>query len=289
MSKNYFIYRSNQDLENIYKAIILWFKGKQYEVEGVEKPDTYSIQARKTGTIRTLLGTNLAFKIKIYPSQDKLANQREFIIETSRGKWIQNIAGAGFAGIFTGGFTIMTGIAGAGWGLVLESELISYIENDLNYCRVKPGISTANNKPNFNVVDREFSSFNNVVKNPNQKQIIEELENEINKLEIAFTDEILTEGEFLRKKAFLEKKIDDYEVNFVIEGKISKLQEAFSQGILDQDEYEEKLHDLEANTREKILQERHLQRNKNKIAKLKEALDNGVITKEEYQAKIARL
>ncbi len=288
MAKNYFVYRTNQDLERIYRAIIVWFKAKQYEVEGIEKQNIYLIQARKTGTIRTLLGTNLAFKIQIYISQDKLTNQREFIIETSRGKWIQNIAGAGFAGIFTGGFTILTGIASAGWGLVLENELLSYIENDLNYSRVKPDINNIN-PPNIAIKKPDFSYQNNVVKNSNQREIVEELEKEINKLETAFSDDILTESEFLRKKNILEKQIDDYEVNFVLEDKIKKLQDAFSQGILDQDEYEQKLQELESNTRDKILQERRLERNKNKITKLKEALDNGIITQQEYQAKISSL
>jgi hypothetical protein len=288
MAKNYFLYQNNQDLERIYRAIIVWFKAKQYEVEGTEKQNIYLIQARKTGTIRTLLGTNLAFKIQIYISQDKFTNQREFIIETSRGKWFQNIAGAGFAGIFTGGFTVLTGVANAGWGLVLENELLSYVENDLNYSRIQPDVSNMN-IPNIEIKKPDFSYQNNVIKNPNQKQIIEELEKEITKLEIAFGDEILTESEFLKKKNLLEKQIDDYEVNFLLEDKIKKLQDAFSQGILDEYEYEEKLHDLESNTRDKILQERRLQRNKDKIMKLKEALDNGIITKQEYQAKVSNL
>lgn len=288
MAQSYFISRSNQDLEKVYKATILWFKGKLYEVEGTEKQGIYLIQAKKTGTIRTLLGTNLAFKIQIYFSQDNPINNKEFIVEITRGKWIQNIAGAGFAGIFTGGLTVMTGIAGAGWGLVLENDLISYLENDLNFKRVTTDIPNINNQ-DISQVNNTNSPSINIVQNDEQKRIINELEDEINKLEIAFTDEILTEAEFTRKKAILERKIDDYEVNFVIEEKIAKLQDAFSQGILDQMEYEEKVNELEANMRETILQERRLQRNKTKIIKLKEALNNGVITKEEYQQKVANL
>jgi Short C-terminal domain len=288
MAKSYFIRNSSQDLEKVYKAIILWFKDKQYEVEGTEKTGIYLIQARKTGTIRTLLGSNLAFKIEIYFSKDNVINNKEFIVEINRGKWIQNIAGAGFAGIFTGGFTVMTGIASATWGLVLENELISYLEKELNFKRVTTNITNINNQE-IPKTNNKYSPPINLGKNSEEKRIINELEDEINKLEIAFTDEILTEAEFAKKKAILEKKIDDYEVNFVIEEKIAKLQEAFSQGILDELEYEDKVNELEANMRETILQERRLQRNKTKIIKLKEALNNGVITKEEYQQKVANL
>lgn len=282
MAKNYFIYNHNNDPEKMYRSVILWFKEKQYEVQGVEKDFHYLIQARKTGTIRTLLGTNLAFTVKIYTGQDSVSNQRELIVETSRGRWIQNIAGAAFSALFTGGLTVWTGIAGAGWGLVLENELISYLENDLKYRRIQANITKNNG-------DTPSTNNNNVVKNPELKKVISDLEAEINKLEIAFTDGILTEQEFLRKKAILEKQIDDYEVNFILEEKLQKLQDAFSQGILDDYEYEQKLHELESNMRDKIIQEKRLQRNKHKINKLKEALENGIITKEEYQAKIANL
>ncbi|WP_373480040.1 SHOCT domain-containing protein [Geminocystis sp.] len=288
MAKSYFISRNSQDLDKIYRATILWFKGKQYEVEGTEKQGIYLIQAGKTSTIRTLLGSNLAFKILIYFSNDTIIKNQELVVETTRGKWIQNIAGAGFAGIFTGGFTVMTGIATAGWGFLLENELISYLENELNFQRITTDISNKNNQ-DISENNINNSSPINLDKNSEDTKIINELEEEINKLEIAFTDEILTEAEFTRKKAILERKIDDYEINLVIEDKISKLQSAFSQGILNQEEYEEKVNQIEANMRETILQERLIQRNKTKIIKLKEALNNGVITKEEYQRKISNL
>lgn len=285
MAKNYFIIRSNKDLVNVYNAIVLWFKGKQYDVEGTEKNNIYFIQARKTHLIRTMMGANMAFKIKIYLSEDKALTSKEFIIETTRGKWIQNIAGAGFSALFTAGLTLLTGMASAGWSLLLENELISYLENDLNFPRVKPEIPTQQSSQK---VTENVNSYQiNLAKNSDQKKIIADLEEEINRLEIAFTDEILTEGEFSRKKALLERQIDDYEVNFVIEERVKKLQEAFTQGILDQVEFEEKVRELEANLRKEILEDRKLERNKSRIIKLKQALDNGIITRQEYQQKMS--
>jgi len=285
MAKNYFIINNNQDLEKAYQAIILWFKGQLYEVEGVKQDTCYLIQARKTGTIRTLLGTNLAFKIKIYLSPDSLNGKKEFVIETGRGKWIQNIAGAGFAGIFTAGLTIWTGIAAAGWGFWIENQLINYLETQANFTRIKPEEETTTN----DVSNTNYSYPINLEKDPEKQQMIKDIKAEIDRLEIAFTDEILTEEEFVRKKAILEKQLDDYEVNLLIEEKIKKLQDAFSQGIIDQVEFEKKVQDLEANVREQFLAQRKLERNKTKIIKLKEALKNGIITQQEFDRKIAKL
>jgi hypothetical protein len=288
MAKNYFISRNSKDLDDVYSAIILWFKGKQYEVEGKENRGVYLIQARKTGFIRTLSGTNLAFRIKVYYSDDQFINNQEFVVETSRGKWIQNIAGAGFASLFTGGLTVFTGLAGMGWSFLLENDLISYLENELNLQRVKPDIPSSSIPITAPFNNHTYPKIN-LNKNSEQQKIIADLETEIDKLETAFSDEILTEEEFTTKKAILEKKIDDYEVNFMVEAKINKLQEAFSQGVLDDLEYEQKLQEIETDFREEAWQQLRRERNKAKIIKLKEALDSGIITQEEYQQKIVSL
>lgn len=288
MAKNYFISRNSKDLENVYTAIILWFKGRQYEVEGKENKGVYLIQARKTGFIRTLSGTNLAFRIKIYCSDEQLIKNQEFIVETTRGKWIQNIAGAGFASLFTAGLTVFTGLAGVGWSFLLENDLISYLENDLKLQRVKPDIPSSS-IPITVPFNNQSSLKINLNKNSEQKKIIADLETEIDKLETAFSDEILTEEEFANKKAVLEKRIDDYEVNFMVQEKINKLQEAFSQGVLDEIEYEQKLEEIETSFRQEAFQQLRRQRNRTKIIKLKEALNNGIITQEEYKRKIVSL
>ena len=284
MAKNYFVLNSSRNLQKIYDDVLLWFKGRQYQVEGVVKDGIYIVQARKTDAIRTLLGTNVAFKVKIYLAQD---NGKEFIIETFRGKWIQNIAGASLGAIFTGGLTYLTGIAGAGWTLIIENELISYLEKNCYLIRVQP---VTNSTQDSDVWFPEQSNHQNTItKTPEQQQIIADLEVEIKKLEIAFTNDILTEVEFNRKKAVLERQMDDYEANFIIENKVKQLQEAFAEGIINQDEYSLKLEKLEAQTRDEILREKYSERNRLKIVKLKEALNNGVITQAEYNKKISSL
>lgn len=283
MAKNYFVLNYHRDLDKVYNDVILWFKGKQYQVEGVLKNGVYIVQARKSDAIRTILGTNIAFKVKIYVSAD---NAGEFIIETSRGKWIQNIAGASFGAIFTGGLTYLTGIASASWTFILENELINYLQKNCQLARVQPEV----NNQDSEVWYSDKSTTNNCeYKTSEQQEIINSLETEIRKLEDAFANDILTEGELNQKKSVLEKQIDDHEVNFLIENKVRQLQEAFAQGILNQEEYATKLEKLEAQTRDEILQEKYAERNRLKMIKLREALNSGILTQAEYDRKIASL
>jgi len=141
MAINYFVSK-DKNLGDLYKKLIIWFKEREYVVDAIENDDEYLIQAKKTGTFRTLTGTNQAFKIKICWSHNS-ENDHEFILETSTGKWVSNLAGAGVTAMFTGGFTVLTGLAGAGWALVVESNIIEYVENTLHYQKIKQEVNTS--------------------------------------------------------------------------------------------------------------------------------------------------
>ncbi|MBF2056625.1 MAG: SHOCT domain-containing protein [Cyanobacterium sp. T60_A2020_053] len=283
MAKNYFHLGTDRDLDLVYNEALLWFKGRQYEVEGILKNQIYVIQARKTGTIRTLLGTNIAFKLKIYISD---TNADELILETSRGKWVQNIAGASFTAIFTGGLSFWTGVTGAGWTLILENELINHLQKACRLNRIQSVSET--NSVEFNKVPKNNYPVSESI-NPNQKQVLLELKEEINKLQSAFSSGILTEEEFKRKKAILQLKLDDYEIDCLMEGKIKNLEKAFADGILTQEEFLEKLENLESKTKEEINKEKYLSKHGLTITKLKEALQHGIITQAEYDRKISTL
>lgn len=286
MAKNYFIADDERALSRVYKELILWFKEKQYEIDSTETEGTYFIQAKKTGTIRTLLGTNLAFQVKIYLSKAPTVTH-EFIVETSTGKWIANLAGAGVTAMFTGGFTVLTGIAGAGWALIIENEIISYIENNLKFQKVKKADEPLTEASSSIQPPASADYFAN--SSSARQKAIERVGQETQKLESALTNGILTEEEFKAKKSALEDRSDEYEVEFLIEEKIIKFQKAFSEGILDAEEYEAKIKYVEESVRDQVLKERHGKKKAEKIAKLKQALENGILTEYEYQAKVAEL
>ena len=293
MAINYFI-SEDRDLSNLYKQLILWFKEKQYLVDAAEKDNAYLIQAKKTGTLRTLTGTNQAFKIQITWSEN---TDNEFVVKTSTGKWVSNIAGAGFTAIFTSGLTVFTGLASAGWALVVEANIISYIENTLKYKRVKNEI---NPQPEFSNPKYNSISNSTVQSNENEGQqsksqninysrskAEEKVKEELLKIEIAYQEEVLTKEEFESKKRQLELKIERYEIDFAVEEKIAKLEQAFVQGILTETEYEAKVTQVRNSVEDQIRNQRFEEQKLSYIIKLKQAVEDGILSESECEAKIA--
>lgn len=291
MSKHYFI-AENRDLAKIQQQLVFWFKEREYEINHTETEGIYLIQAKKTGTLRTLTGTNLAFKIKLYWSDDPSATN-EFIFESSTGKWISNLAGAGVTAMFTGGFTILTGLAGAGWALVVEHEITDYMENNLKFKKTKTLNETAEKSPetpsNVNS-DLTSSPCTAAITNfSSREKALQKGQQDLVKLEAAFNNDILTEAEFTLKKAALELKIDEYEIEFAFEEQSIKLEQAFVQGILEESEYETKVMALRDTVKERILKGREEKKKASQITKLKLALENGILSQSEYEAKVAVL
>jgi hypothetical protein len=287
MGKHYFEAKE-RNIDTIQQRLVLWFKEREYEVNHTEAEGIYLVQAKKTGKLRTLTGTNLAFKIKLYWSDDPSA-VNEFIFESTTGKWISNLAGAGVTAMFTGGFTILTGIAGAGWALVVEREILEYMENTLKFKKTKT----------FNEMERHSSETSSTltssascsgIKNlsPREKAF-QQGQHDLAKLEAALKNDILTEAEFTTKKAALELKIDEYEIEFVVEEQSTKLEQAFVQGILEESEYEAKVMAIQNTVKERIIKEREEKKKACQVAKFKLALENGILSQAEYDVKVAVL
>ncbi|MEB3279572.1 MAG: SHOCT domain-containing protein [Lyngbya sp.] len=288
MAINYFLETDANSRNFVYKNLLLWFKEKQYQVEGTEADGLYLIQAQKVGKLRTVLGTNLAFKVKISKSND-FTNPREFIVETSTGKWIQNIAGAGVTAMFLGGFTVFTGLAGAGWALVIEHEIITYIEETLKFKKVQKLAPLSEDKPlessNY-FSNQEKAQTSGSANYSAREKAVAKADQDLKKLESAFANHILTEAEFLAKKQRLEHQIDEDEIEFLVEEKLAKFQQAFTDGILTADEFEAKIHQVEEDVKNQLIHQRLEQEKEQVLMKLKAALDSGILTPDEYAKKV---
>ncbi|GAB4531336.1 MAG: hypothetical protein Tsb0014_14740 [Pleurocapsa sp.] len=283
MASHYFI-ANNENLNTVYNKLLLWFKIRQYDVEGIESTEDYFIQARKTGLIRTFTGTNLAFKVKIYWS--KHSHNREFVIETTTGKWISNLAGAGFASMFTGGITVLTGLGGAAWTLIVENNMIEYVETALKCQRIKP--ETAYN-PDVNTIKTEpINNTINLCQSSRQKAQAK-VAQELQKLEKAHQEGILDKVEYNAKKTTIEATVERYEIEFTVEEQMNKLEKAFIEGILSEQEYEAKIANVWQNVEEEILNERFQEQKQEHLQKLKQALEQGILSQAEYDAKVANL
>jgi hypothetical protein len=293
MAKHYFILKYGVDLEQIQREIINWFKNRQYEVEFKKFDRQYFIQAKKTNPLRTLLGANLAFKVSAYASPHP-SNDREIIIETSIGKWVSNIAGAGFASLFMGGIPIFTGIANAGWALILEKELMWHLETTLALTPVatsadgSPASSSSTapdlKMPQETVIDVTAKSIS-TARDKAEAAVAEDLK----KLQQALSVGIIDRVTFNKKRDKLEEKIDRYEAEFLIEERLDKLQNAFSDGVLDTLEYEKKIQEIHDLVETEIINKRTLKRKNERRKKLKEALENGILTEAEYLQKLEEL
>lgn len=284
MATNYFIAK-NLDLNTVYQQLILWFKARQYEVNGKEKQDEYYIQARKTSLLRTFTGTNLAFKVRIYWNRPS-HHPNEFAIETTTGKWISNFAGAGITSLFTGGVTILTGLAGAGWTVVVENNLIEYVENSLQCTRISADLELDPDRDSGNVRTSDWESQTEL--SPRQKAEAK-VAIELQKLERAYQGGILEQTEFDAKKKALEVRVERYEIDFAIEEQTAKLEKAFIEGILNEREYETKVANLADRIEEQILRQRLEAKHEEYLARLKQSLAQGVLSQEEYDAKVANL
>jgi len=107
----------NLDLKQLAADLKAWFVANGFEVQSADNQDVHLIQARKTSGLRTLLGTNQAFNVKIEGAAG------EYTVDIGTGKWVENLTGAGLTGLFTGGITWLTAAGGAAWIKKLENDL----------------------------------------------------------------------------------------------------------------------------------------------------------------------
>jgi len=114
----------NRDLPQLATSAKFWFQENGYDTQiadnGSQGP--WLIQARKTSGMRTFLGTNQAFTIKID------GTPQEYNVEVTIGKWVDNLAGAGMSGLFTGGITWLTAGLGAAWAKKLENDFWEWLK-----------------------------------------------------------------------------------------------------------------------------------------------------------------
>ncbi len=297
MVKHYF-QTPDPDLAVVQKRLVFWFKEREYEVDSGEADGIYLIQSRKTGKLRTLTGMNIAFKIRLFLSDEP----NEFVFESATGQWAQNIAGAGITALFTGGITLLTGAAGAGWAMKVERDIVDFMENSLQFRKTRtvddkgatksapppmpgpppiPGVvpvATAVPPPIPKAADAGPCT-------PRQRAERKAAE-DLKKLATAHTAGILTDEEYAAKKAAIDAKTDEYEVQFVVEEKAGKLKDALTAGILDQAEYDAKVADLAKLARESIQKERSQKAKAAQLTKLKAAMDAGILTQEEFDTKV---
>lgn len=292
MAKYYF-QTPNPNLQTISKRLVLWFKQNEYDVEAVEDDNVQLIQAKKTGTFRTLTGTNIAFTLKLYNSD----TPDEFVCETSTGQWTANITGAATTALFTGGLTLVTGALGAAWTVKVERDIVEFMESTLKFRKLRTeGTATPASAPqpiaqqsavSQRVVDA-VSGAGATTLSPRQKADAK-IAGEMKALADAHASGVLDAVEYAAKTQLLQAKVDEYAIAFTIEERSAKLRDAVSQGILSQEEFEAKLAALKTTVANEVRNAEKTAAKDAQIAKLQAAKDAGVLTQAEFDQKVAAL
>jgi hypothetical protein len=127
----------NVDLQQLATELKAWFVANGFEVQVADNQGIHLLQARKTSGLRTLLGTNQAFNVKIEGTTG------EYTVDIGTGKWMENLTGAGLTGLFTGGITWLTAAGGAAWVKKLEGDLWSWFDMRNVQNRAAPAPATA--------------------------------------------------------------------------------------------------------------------------------------------------
>ena len=293
--KHYF-QTPNPDLATIHKKMVLWFKEHEFDVNAAEADGEYLIQAQKKGTFRALTGTNQAFKVKLYPSE----GPDEFVFENAIGAWTSNLTGVGISAMFTGGFTLLTGAAGAAWAKKTERDIVEYIESSLRFRKTKsvdekgavvgptPQAVAAPAAPAVAPPSPLPVAAPAKPSSPHERAV-QKGQAELRRLQDAHETGVLSDDELAAKKKELQVKAAEWEVQFAVDDRSAKLKAALDGGILEQSEYDAKVAALDQAVRQELQVERKRRQNAAQLAKLKVALEAGVLSQEEYDAKVTAL
>ena len=290
MAKYYF-QTPNPDLRTISKRLVLWFKQNEYDVESVEDDSVWLIQAKKTGTFRTLTGTNIAFTLKLYPSD----TPEEFVCETATGQWTANIAGAATTALFTGGLTLVTGALGAAWTMKVERDIVEFMESTLKFRKLRtegesPAPAAAAAVPSTSAPPPLPTAPTGLAASLSPRQKAEaKVAAEMKALSDAHASGVLDAVEYAAKTKLLQAKVDDYAIEFTIDERSSKLKDALSSGVISQDEYDSKLAAMKIAVADEVKNAEKMAVKAAQIEKLKAARDTGVLSAEEFEKKLTAL
>lgn len=291
----YYFQTPSPDLEAISKRLVLWFKQNEYEVDSMKDDQCYFIQAKKTGSLRTLTGTNVAFKITLSPS----CEPNEFVCDMATGKWAANLAGAGMSALFTGGLTLVTGAMGAAWVYKVERDIVEFMETTLRFRKIRTegevagGAPAATSSPAAGAVPPPIpataaSSPTPVAMSP-REQAAARVASDTAKLDEALRAGILNEAECSAKKQQVLANAFEYEVAFAVEQRSAKLKDAVASGVLSQEECDAKTAQLAETIRAEVQREQLAAKRNDQLAKLQAAKSAGILSEEEYAAKVQAL
>lgn len=120
---------TNKDvnLPNLVSKIESWLKGLKHQVQVIEGDNKWLIQSKKNNVVRSLLGAARSFSVIVEGTSNA------FTIQTTTGKWVNNITMAAIAGFFSGGSLLPIYGATGLWVVKIKNDLEEFIETTISF------------------------------------------------------------------------------------------------------------------------------------------------------------
>jgi hypothetical protein len=115
----------NCNLELLSDAIEEYFQTRGYTTQNGRKELGYIVQARKEGTLRTVVAADRSFTLTVEGEPDS------FTVSFGIGKWLQNLSVAALEGIAIGPALFVAEVPISMWDYEIEREFWNFVEDQV--------------------------------------------------------------------------------------------------------------------------------------------------------------
>lgn len=115
----------NCNLELLSDAIEEYFQTRGYQTQSEKAGDKYVVQARKEGTLRTVVAADRSFTLVVE------GGPNSFAVSFGIGKWLQNLSVAVLEGIALGPALFVAEVPISMWDYEIEREFWNFVEQQV--------------------------------------------------------------------------------------------------------------------------------------------------------------
>lgn len=115
------IYRTKITAAELSRAIVLWFRRRDFETQCLNDGSTFLVQAKKGGTLAKVAGMSYALTVRLKQQEGGVE------VETGAGKWLDKAAAGAVGWLAFFPLAVTAGIGFYHQGKLAE-ELLNFLE-----------------------------------------------------------------------------------------------------------------------------------------------------------------